>query len=189
MLVARDDPLDTFLVTHPEALLGAPVEANVFDPGNPYVVAPHLCAAAQEIPLTEDDFGIFGGDVEAIVASLVEAGYLRKRTARLVLDPPRPGGRPRRHPVDRRQPGADRRGLDRSAGRDGRRVVGARRPCTPARSTCTSGRPTWSRRSTTRRASPSSRRADLDYSTSARDLTDITILGTHVTAAVGRRDG
>ncbi len=80
VLVARDDPLDTFLVTHPEALLGAPVEANVFDPGNPYVVAPHLCAAAQEIPLTEDDLAIFSGDVEAIIASLVESGYLRKRS-------------------------------------------------------------------------------------------------------------
>ncbi len=80
VLVARDDPLDTYLVTHPEALIGAPVEANVFDPGNPYVVAPHLCAAAQEIPLTEDDFATFSGDVAGIVASLVDQGYLRQRS-------------------------------------------------------------------------------------------------------------
>ena len=79
VLVARDDPLDTYLVTHPESLLGAPVEATVFDAGNPYVVAPHLCAAAQEIPLTEDDFGLFDGDVAAVVASLESAGYLRRR--------------------------------------------------------------------------------------------------------------
>ena len=38
VLVARDDPLDTYLVTHPEALLGQPVEATVFDPDNPYVL-------------------------------------------------------------------------------------------------------------------------------------------------------
>jgi DEAD/DEAH box helicase domain-containing protein len=80
VLVARDDPLDTYLVTHPETLLGAAVEATVFDPGNPYVVAPHLCAAAQEIPLTDDDLALFDGDVEAVVASLEEAGYLRRRT-------------------------------------------------------------------------------------------------------------
>ncbi len=79
ILVARDDPLDTYLVTHPEALLGTPVEATIFDPGNPYVVAPHLCAAAQELPLREDDLPLFAGDVAGVVASLVETGYLRRR--------------------------------------------------------------------------------------------------------------
>ncbi|RYY45172.1 MAG: helicase, partial [Actinomycetales bacterium] len=46
VLVARDEPIDTFLVHHPEAWLGAPVEATVFDPDNPYVLGPHLAAAA-----------------------------------------------------------------------------------------------------------------------------------------------
>ncbi|MDQ3486018.1 MAG: DEAD/DEAH box helicase [Actinomycetota bacterium] len=80
ILVARDDPLDTYLVTHPEALLGPPVEATVFDPANPYVVAPHLCAAAQELPLRDEDLPLFAGDVAAVVASLVEGGYLRRRS-------------------------------------------------------------------------------------------------------------
>lgn len=79
VLVARDDPLDTYLVTHPDALLGKPVEATVFDPANPYVLAPHLCAAAQELPLTETDFDLFDGDVSGVVTSLTEAGYLRRR--------------------------------------------------------------------------------------------------------------
>jgi DEAD/DEAH box helicase domain-containing protein len=79
VLVARDDPLDTYLVTHPQALLGKPVEAAVFDAGNPYVVAPHLCAAAQELPLTDADLTLFSGDVSAVVDSLVAAGYLRRR--------------------------------------------------------------------------------------------------------------
>jgi DEAD/DEAH box helicase domain-containing protein len=80
VLVARDDPLDTYLVNHPEALLGAAVEATVFDPGNPYVLAPHLCAAAQEIPLCDADLELFDGDAAAVVASLEEAGYLRRRS-------------------------------------------------------------------------------------------------------------
>ncbi|MGI8578410.1 MAG: DEAD/DEAH box helicase [Nocardioidaceae bacterium] len=80
ILVARDDPLDTYLVTHPDVLLGSPVEAAVFDPGNPYIVAPHLCAAAQELALTDADLSLFDGDAAGVVASLVEAGYLRRRT-------------------------------------------------------------------------------------------------------------
>jgi DEAD/DEAH box helicase domain-containing protein len=79
VFVARDDPLDTYLVSHPEALLGAPVEATVFDPDNPYVLGPHLCAAAEEIPLTEADFDLFGPGAEEGVAALADAGLLRRR--------------------------------------------------------------------------------------------------------------
>ena len=59
VLVARDDPLDTYVVSHPEVLVGAPVEATVFDPTNPYVRGPHLCAAAAELPLRESDLPLF----------------------------------------------------------------------------------------------------------------------------------
>jgi len=79
LFVARDDPLDTYLVHHPEALVGAPVEAVVFDPDNPYVVGPHLCAAAAEIPLTQADLPLFGPDAGAIVGDLVDSGLLRRR--------------------------------------------------------------------------------------------------------------
>ena len=80
VLVARDDPLDTYLVTHPEALLGQPVEATVFDPSNPYVLGPHLCAAAAEIPLTEDDLvPLFGPTAREVADQLTRAGLLRRR--------------------------------------------------------------------------------------------------------------
>ena len=79
VMIARDDPLDTYLVTHPDALLGAPVEATVFDPANPYVLGPQLCAAAQEMPLTEADLPLFGSTAGDVVASLTEVGLLRKR--------------------------------------------------------------------------------------------------------------
>jgi DEAD/DEAH box helicase domain-containing protein len=79
VLVARDDPLDTYLVHHPEAIFGAGVEATVCDPTNPYVLGPHLCAAAAELPLTDDDLPRFGRGAREVVDALVERGLLRVR--------------------------------------------------------------------------------------------------------------
>lgn len=79
--VAREDPLDTYLVHHPEAILDAPLEATVFDPANPYVLAPHLCAAAAELPVRTEDLSIFGrpADVRSVLEVLVARGALRRR--------------------------------------------------------------------------------------------------------------
>src|SRR6516225_6611331 len=79
VLIARDDPLDTYLVRHPEILLRHPVEATVLDPGNPYVLAPHLCAAAAELVLTDADLDIFGPQAKVVVEDLTTAGRLRRR--------------------------------------------------------------------------------------------------------------
>lgn len=79
VLVARDDPLDTYLVHHPEALFDQPVESTVLDPDNPYVLAPHLCAAASELPLTEDDFALFGPAAAGLMPQLEAANLLRRR--------------------------------------------------------------------------------------------------------------
>nr|WP_239679544.1 DEAD/DEAH box helicase [Natronosporangium hydrolyticum] len=79
-LVARDDPLDTYLVHHPEALFERPVEATVLDPGNPYVLGPQLAAAAAEAPLTDADVERFGGEpAAATIEALVAAKALRRR--------------------------------------------------------------------------------------------------------------
>src|SRR5829696_3081532 len=80
VFVARDDPLDTFLVHHPEAVFGRPVEATVLDPENPYVLGPQLCCAAAELALTEGDLPLFGGAAaEAVLPDLVRRGLLRRR--------------------------------------------------------------------------------------------------------------
>jgi DEAD/DEAH box helicase domain-containing protein len=79
ILIARDDPLDTYLVHHPDAIFGQPVEATVFDPSNIYVLAPHLAAAAAESPLTETDLPLFGPTARTAVEELVSRGLLRAR--------------------------------------------------------------------------------------------------------------
>ena len=59
VFVARSEPMDQYLVHHPEALLDQPIERFAFNPANPYVVEPHLACAAAEKPLTSQEIGDF----------------------------------------------------------------------------------------------------------------------------------
>lgn len=77
VLVGLDDPLDAYYLHHPADLFGRPHEAALVDPGNPYVLAPHLLCAAYEAPLTEEDLGLFGPSARELVASLENEGVLR----------------------------------------------------------------------------------------------------------------
>lgn len=77
VMVGRDDPLDTYLVHHPEALLGRPVENSVFNPANPYILRGHVYCAAVERPLSPADVDAF--QAGAIVEELAAAGFLRRR--------------------------------------------------------------------------------------------------------------
>ncbi len=77
LLVARDDPLDTYLVHHPEALLDKPVEATITDPRNPYVLGPQLLCAALELPLTDAEVDELGAG--EVLAELAAKGLIRRR--------------------------------------------------------------------------------------------------------------
>ncbi|MGV0778704.1 DEAD/DEAH box helicase [Mycolicibacterium elephantis] len=77
VLIARDDPLDTYLVHHPAALLDKPIERVVIDPTNPYVLGPQLLCAATELPLTDAEVRMW--DAESVAEALVDDGLLRRR--------------------------------------------------------------------------------------------------------------
>jgi DEAD/DEAH box helicase domain-containing protein len=80
VFVARDDPLDSYLVHHPEAVFGRPMEAVVIDPTNPFILGPHLACAAAERHLSEADLDLFGGPaIKPVLAGLVERRVLRHR--------------------------------------------------------------------------------------------------------------
>ncbi|GAA4472271.1 DEAD/DEAH box helicase [Rhodococcus olei] len=77
VLVARDDPLDTYLVHHPGALLDKPVEATVTDPSNPHVLGPQLLCAAMELPLSDAEVAEFGA--LDLLTDLSAQGLIRRR--------------------------------------------------------------------------------------------------------------
>ena len=153
-LIAREDPLDTYLVHHPEAIFDTPVEATVFDPTNPYVLGPHLCAAAQELPLRADELALVGPGTRELLDVLVDRGALRRRasgwywthaeSAARLTDLRGTGGSPVRvveSPTGRLLGTVDAAAADSTLH--------------PAPSTCTRVRPTSSTSSTSRTASHS----------------------------------
>ncbi|PMC76852.1 DEAD/DEAH box helicase [Brachybacterium sp. UMB0905] len=81
LFVAREDPLDTYVVHHPESLFGVEVEAAVFDPANPYVMTPHLCAAASELAIRDGEEEIFGPTARELLTTLARRGVLRARAS------------------------------------------------------------------------------------------------------------
>ncbi|MFN2545169.1 MAG: DEAD/DEAH box helicase [Actinomycetota bacterium] len=79
VLVAQDDPLDQYLVAHPDDLFERPPEAAVVDPTNPYVVEPHLACAAREQPLADEELAFFGPAAKQAVERMEERGELVRR--------------------------------------------------------------------------------------------------------------
>ena len=77
--IAGDDPLDSYLLDHPASIFEPGVEDAVTDPGNPHVAAPHMLAAAQELPLAPQDLEIFEPAGRWLVEALTEQGHLRRR--------------------------------------------------------------------------------------------------------------
>ena len=80
VFVARDDPLDTYLVHNPAAVFDRPIEATVLDPTNPYVLGPQLACAAAELPLSVESLEDFGGAAALpVLDDLVARKLLRRR--------------------------------------------------------------------------------------------------------------
>ncbi|MGZ4207541.1 MAG: DEAD/DEAH box helicase [Actinomycetota bacterium] len=79
VLIAQDDPLDQYIVSHPSEIFGRPHEAAVIDHANPNILDRHLGAASFELPLRDADAEVFGPGYPNAVARLDAAGMLRAR--------------------------------------------------------------------------------------------------------------
>ena len=77
IFIALDSPLDQALIQNPAKLLQREVEAAIVDPYNLHILKDHLCAAAHELPLGQQeglDIELFGklaltDQVEELIAS------------------------------------------------------------------------------------------------------------------------
>jgi DEAD/DEAH box helicase domain-containing protein len=70
VLLAGNDPVDQYLLRHPDYFFSQSPEHAVVDPENPYVLARHLKAAAFELPLDEEaveDFGALAPQVAEVL--------------------------------------------------------------------------------------------------------------------------
>ena len=78
VLLAYNDPIDQYLVRHPDYFFGQSPEAASVDSTNPYILAGHLGCAAFELPLADDDQQYFGPLFPHIQQALHADGKLRR---------------------------------------------------------------------------------------------------------------
>lgn len=76
--IARNNPLDQFLVRNPEYFFGRPPEHGIVDPTNPHIVVSHLRCAADELALRNDEILQFGDYTPHLIQILDETRQLRK---------------------------------------------------------------------------------------------------------------
>ena len=82
--IAGRDSLDQYLFENPSRVLGRWVEAARVTMENPYILGPHLLAAAHEAPLDAEDEEYFGPAYRPVAKEMMEARALAASGGRLV---------------------------------------------------------------------------------------------------------
>lgn len=82
ILVAGDDQLDQWLMSHPDEVFTRPPEPAVINAANPYVLLPHLACAAYELPLRPEDDRWWPDLLDDGVRQLVVGDRLKLRPRR-----------------------------------------------------------------------------------------------------------
>ena len=85
-LIARENPLDQYLMRNPDFFFGKNFDNAIINPDNPYILKPHLLCAAWEKPL-EDKDEVFFSETSAALAELEQEGRLRERQGKYYLSP------------------------------------------------------------------------------------------------------
>jgi DEAD/DEAH box helicase domain-containing protein len=82
--IAGRDALDQYLFENPIRVLGRRVEAARVTLENPYILGPHLLAAAHEAPLEAGDEAYFGPAYRSVATEMMRSGALASSGGRLV---------------------------------------------------------------------------------------------------------
>jgi DEAD/DEAH box helicase domain-containing protein len=83
VLVASSNPLDQYIVTHPDYFFGRSPESGLVNPDNLLILANHLKCAAFELPFGDDDaFGLPHGETQELLALIEEDGLLHHAAGR-----------------------------------------------------------------------------------------------------------
>ncbi|MFO7695892.1 MAG: DEAD/DEAH box helicase [Anaerolineae bacterium] len=82
IMLAYSNPLDQYLLRHPQELFRRSPENALIDPANAHLLRAHLQCAAYEAPLTEQDIILFGSTSRTTLDQLVSKGLLEERAGR-----------------------------------------------------------------------------------------------------------
>ena len=87
ILIAQDNPLDQYLMRHPQAFFGRSTEKALISPQNPHIIGPHLLCAAYEAPIGLQDKEVFGENLSDHLRFLEAQGLLHQRDGKWYLTP------------------------------------------------------------------------------------------------------
>ena len=85
-LLASENPLDQYIISHPEDFFSRSPESALINPDNPYILSSHILCAAWELPISERDEAFFGEGMWEIIKGL-EGDFLKERGGKWFLSP------------------------------------------------------------------------------------------------------
>ena len=86
-LIGTDNPLDQYIMNHPDFFFGHRFENALTNFQNSQVLKAHLLSAAWEIALSPDDVDYFGMGMMNAINSLAEEGLVKEKRSRYYLSP------------------------------------------------------------------------------------------------------
>ncbi len=185
VLVAQDNPLDQYLVRHPDFFFGRPHEHARIRHDNPHVLGPHLLCAAYEMPLRPSDAALFGPRFDEQTGALAAEGLLVERSGQWFVPASvdYPAGGVAVRSVDRRQFLVAEAGTGRVLEHVDEGAAFSQLHLGAVY--LHQGDPYLVRELDIAAGVASVERADVEYFTQARVLTDIRVLATHAERPFG----